>query len=77
MTEKDKRIEELERKVEEMEERLAIMAEQCETIPDKTGAEPDVEGGGSNWYHVCGECHGVIYRAWNFCPECGKKVKWS
>lgn len=77
MTEKDKRINDLERKVEEMEERLAIMAEQCETIPDKTGTKPGIEGGGSRWYHVCGECRGVIYRAWNFCPECGKKVKWS
>lgn len=35
----------------------------------------EMEGGGSNWYPVCGECHGVISDQDSFCRHCGTPVK--
>lgn len=36
--------------------------------------EAEIEGGGSNWWYVCGECHGAIDRADQYCRHCGRKV---
>lgn len=38
-------------------------------------AEPEIEGGGSTWWHVCGECHGAIDASDNFCRHCGRRIK--
>ena len=35
----------------------------------------EMEGGGYNWFEVCGECHGAVDPSWKFCPECGRGVK--
>lgn len=40
-----------------------------------TPAEIELEGGGSTWYHVCGECHGAIDKNDLFCKHCGRPVK--
>lgn len=24
----------------------------------------------------CGNCNGILYRYYKFCPECGREVKW-
>ena len=36
--------------------------------------EPDIEGGGYNWYPVCGACHGVIGDMDSYCKHCGTPV---
>ena len=33
------------------------------------------EGGGHNWWCVCGECHTAIDPHDKFCRECGRKIK--
>lgn len=37
----------------------------------------EIEGGGSTWWIVCGECRGPIDTNDHYCKHCGKKVKWS
>lgn len=37
----------------------------------------EIEGGGSTWWIVCGDCHGPIDTNDHYCKHCGKKVKWS
>ena len=56
-------------------------AETCLELADAeitTCAEPvesEMEGGGSNWYYVCGECHGLINSDDQYCRHCGRRVK--
>ena len=38
-------------------------------------AEIEMEGGGTYWYSVCGECHGIIDDNDLFCKHCGRPVK--
>ena len=37
----------------------------------------EIEGGGSSWWYVCGECHGQIDNKDSYCRHCGRKVKWD
>ena len=39
-----------------------------------TPLPPDMEGGGSMWYPVCGECHTYIEASWKYCPYCGQGI---
>lgn len=39
-------------------------------------AEVEIEGGGHNWFYVCGECHGFVKLPWVYCPGCGRRLKW-
>ena len=40
-------------------------------------AEAEIEGGGSSWFYVCGDCHGIIDWKDAYCHHCGRKVKWD
>jgi hypothetical protein len=31
----------------------------------------EIEGGGSTWWHVCGECHGAVDSCDLYCRHCG------
>ena len=35
------------------------------------------EGGGSNWFYVCPECHVNIKQGTRFCMSCGKEILWK
>lgn len=35
----------------------------------------EIEGGGSTWWYVCGECHGSINCDDSYCRHCGRKIK--
>lgn len=39
--------------------------------------EPDMEGGGTSWFYVRGDCHGVIDCKAEKCRHCGRPVKWE
>lgn len=39
--------------------------------------EAELEGGGSTWWYVCGECHTTIDSRDRFCRQCGRRIKWD
>ena len=38
--------------------------------------EAEIEGGGWNWWYVCGECHGAIDPKDEKCRHCGHPIIW-
>ena len=38
-------------------------------------AEVEIEGGGSTWWYVCGDCHGAINDSDRYCRHCGRRLK--
>lgn len=40
-------------------------------------AKAELEGGGTTWWYVCGECHGAIDRKDKYCKHCGVVVDWN
>ena len=40
-------------------------------------AEAEMEGGGSTWYFVCGECHTAIDSHDKYCRQCGREIIWA
>jgi hypothetical protein len=44
-------------------------------LKEQEPVKPEMEGGGSTWWHVCGECHGTIDSSDSFCRHCGRPVK--
>ena len=40
-------------------------------------AEVEMEGGGSTWWYVCGECHGAINYQADVCPHCKAVLSWD
>lgn len=39
--------------------------------------EPELEGGGSTWWYVCGECHGTVELMAEECPHCRRRLDWN
>ena len=39
--------------------------------------EAEIEGSGTTWFFVCGNCHTTLADHARFCQQCGKKVKWT
>ena len=61
---------------EEAAKRDMLFNEAIDTVAEQfKPAEIELEGGGSNWWHVCGECHGPIDSSDSFCRHCGRPVK--
>ena len=48
---------------------LALLKEQ------ETDAE--IEGGGRDWWYVCGECRAVIDSSDSYCSKCGRRIRWK
>lgn len=42
-----------------------------------TPEEPEIEGGGYNWWYVCPECHVHLKHGTRFCGSCGKEIIWK
>ena len=40
-------------------------------------AEVEMEGGGSTWWYVCGECHGAVNYQADICPHCKAILSWE
>lgn len=62
---------------------LTSEAEKCLELAeaeDTIMGEPvpaEIEGGGSTWWNVCGECHTAIDTRDKFCRECGRRIRWG
>ena len=48
-----------------------------ELLKEQEPVEPELEGGGSSWWYVCGECHKAIDPKDKFCSECGRRILWG
>ncbi len=46
-----------------------------ELLKKQEPVEPELEGGGSCWWHVCPECHGTVDKDDHFCRHCGQAFK--
>ena len=40
-------------------------------------AEVEIEGGGWNWFYVCGECHSLVDSGQERCRQCGRRLIWD
>lgn len=55
--------------------RQQVLTDALYLLKEQEPVEPELEGGGSSWWHVCGECHGMIDKNDLFCRHCGRPVK--
>lgn len=39
--------------------------------------EVELEGGGSTWWYVCGECHGTVNYMQDICKGCKSILIWD
>lgn len=44
-------------------------------LKEQEPVEAEIEGGGSTWWYVCGECHGTINASDRYCKHCGRRIK--
>ena len=40
-------------------------------------AEAEIEGGGTHYFFVCGECHGIIGAKDRYCSHCRRRILWT
>ena len=52
-----------------------LLTDALALLKDQEPVEPELEGGGSSWWHVCGECHGAIDASDRYCKHCGRRIK--
>jgi len=43
----------------------------------ETPEKPEMEGSGSMWFYVCGECHGLVDSRDIYCRHCGRRIDWD
>ena len=55
--------------------RQQVLTDALYLLKEQEPVEPEMEGGGSSWWHVCGKCHGMIDKNDLFCRHCGRPVK--
>ena len=46
-------------------------------MSERIHTEAELEGGGSTWFYVCGECHGAVNYQAETCPHCGAILGWD
>lgn len=51
------------------------MRDAIEELTTQEPAEIEIEGGGSTWWHVCGECHGAVDTQDLYCKHCGRPLR--
>lgn len=39
--------------------------------------DAEIEGGGRDWWYVCGECRAVIDSSDSYCSKCGRRIRWK
>lgn len=49
----------------------------AEELKGRIPMPAEIEGGGTTWYYVCGECHGSIDTRDKYCRHCGHPIDWG
>ena len=62
-------------KCEKAQEYSYVVIDAIAMLKKQEPVEPEIEGGGNNWWMICGECHGLISGTDKFCRHCGRKIK--
>lgn len=44
---------------------------------EQKSAPVEIEGGGTTWWYICGECHGSINPRDEICPHCKRVLLWE
>ena len=44
-------------------------------LKEQEPVDTELEGGGTTWWYVCGECHGAIDKRDAYCRHCGRKLR--
>ena len=39
--------------------------------------DAEIEGGGRDWWYVCGECRAMIDSSDSYCSKCGRRIRWK
>lgn len=55
----------------------STLTECMKRIKETEPVQAEVEGGGTTWWYVCGECHGAIDTRDSFCRHCGRRISWK
>lgn len=80
MTEQQKLIKKLEFIITQSllaEEWKGALKDAVSEIRKRIPVPAELEGGGRTWWEVCGDCHGIINQADNYCKHCGRPVAWE
>lgn len=54
---------------------ISTLSQCMKIVKEQKPTEPELEGGGSTWWYVCGECHGRIDDRDAYCRHCGRRIK--
>ena len=52
-----------------------LMGKAAEGLERNIPQEKEMEGGGTMWFPVCPECHGIIGSQDHYCRHCGQAVE--
>ena len=52
-----------------------LLADVLAVLKDQEEVDAEIEGGGSSWWYVCGDCHGAIDSSDRYCRHCGRRIK--
>lgn len=56
---------------------MFVIKKMVELLKEQDPVPAELEGGGSSWWWVCGECHGQISKGDRYCRHCGHEIKWE
>ena len=56
---------------------ISTLSKCLKMAKEQKPVEAELEGGGSTWWYVCGECHGEIGRGDAYCKHCGRRQIWD
>ena len=54
-----------------------MMKDAAEALEKRIQVETEIEGGGSTWWYVCGDCHTAVDHVDRFCRQCGRPLIWD
>mgnify|MGYP007057691447 CR=1 FL=1 len=62
----------------ESQERIYLALEKdWKELRNQQEADAEIEGGGRDWWYVCGECRAVIDSNDSYCSKCGRRIRWK
>ena len=54
-----------------------LMSKAVEELKRNIPEPVETECGGTMWFFVCGDCHGIVDTKDKYCRHCGRKIDWG